>query len=105
MIYNDAKTNMNFAEELRFLRLKSFLSPLSNLKLVSMRKKGKDPIEIMEFEYAARFKFWEKLCEKDWHDSKREDRINLEDFTHESIVRNMAYYQELEESKKNNMKR
>lgn len=100
MVYNDTKNNPNFMEELKFLRLKSFLSPITNLKLASMRKKSEDPFKIMEYEYAARFKFWEKLCEKDWHQSGREERINLEEFTHDSIERNMAYYRELEEQNK-----
>ncbi len=75
--------------ELEYLRKVTMLSPIAAIKINGLRRDGKER-QANALEYERRFKFYMKLCEKDWHYYDRNAEQSLSQFAHDVLGR--AYY-------------
>lgn len=80
-----------FNEELEYLRKHSIMSPIAAAKVAYLRKKNRNQREVDIIEYKYRFKFWQKLYEKEWTDLNWGERENesLYDFAHGFLIQHI----------------
>ncbi len=79
-----------FLDELEFLRNNTKMSPLASAKVNHLREKNRNQREVDLVEYKYRFKFWEKLFEKEWKETKWESNSkSLYEYAHDLLIQTM----------------
>ena len=92
MNYSEIDYNNDYArglEELECLRKHTIMLPIAMIKVNNLRSAGKER-QANVLEYEARFKFYMKKCEKEWHYKDPRGEQSLTQFAHDELGRLVA---------------